>query len=321
MRKNFYLPSLLRRDVNNFTSNIGIRFRRLINRPLIFLMKKFGGVKVSVKSYPVLERKKPYIFAATHSFSNDVQATIVSLDRNAYLLTNTTQQILYNRLIYALWLNGFIYIDVFDSKSRKESIMKMERILNSGTSVLIFPEGSWNITENKLVTHLFPGVHTLAVATGCEVVPIASYGAFGSTEAHVKVGEPIKLHAMEREPALELLRDQLATMVYELWEEAAPRVSRSELPEDPRFEWMKKQREEVLTMYWAYDAWDEEYNYFRPPYVTEAEVWDFVHNIEITPSNARFFLPIRNTLEQEKKYDYISFLKRTWDQLGEPTLD
>ena len=263
MRKNFYLPSLLRRDVNNFTSNIGIRFRRLINRPLIFLMKKFGGVKVSVKSYPVLERKKPYIFAATHSFSNDVQATIVSLDRNAYLLTNTTQQILYNRLIYALWLNGFIYIDVFDSKSRKESIMKMERILNSGTSVLIFPEGSWNITENKLVTHLFPGVHTLAVATGCEVVPIASYGAFGSTEAHVKVGEPIKLHAMEREPALELLRDQLATMVMNCGRKRRRGflgVSCLKIP----LRVDEKQREEVLTMYWAYDAWDEEYITFVP---------------------------------------------------------
>lgn len=37
---------------------------------------------------------------------------------------------------------------------------------------MIYPEGVWNISPNKLILPLFPGVIRCADETGCEIVPV-----------------------------------------------------------------------------------------------------------------------------------------------------
>lgn len=67
----------------------------------------------------------------------------------------STDQLEHNPQVYAAWLNGLIYVNRREEISRKDSVKKMERILNSGSSVFLFPEGGWNNTENLLVLPLF----------------------------------------------------------------------------------------------------------------------------------------------------------------------
>ena len=108
-----------------------------------------------------------YIFASTHFFDEDIIANLAVIDRNAWVLIGTTDQLEHNPQMYAAWLNGLVYVNRLDADSRKESVKKMLRILNAGSSVLIFPEGGWNNSENLLVNPLFSGPWLLAKSDNC----------------------------------------------------------------------------------------------------------------------------------------------------------
>ena len=107
------------------------------------------------KEYPKLEKDMPYIFASTHYFNEDIIAALATVDRSAYALIGTTDQVENNTLMYAAWAYGLIYVDRRSQESRKQSILKMEHVLNNGTSVIMYPEGGWNNTENLICKRLF----------------------------------------------------------------------------------------------------------------------------------------------------------------------
>ena len=51
----------------------------------------------------------------------------------------------------------------------------MKWLLEQGVSVLIYPAGGWNNTENLLEQHIFSGAYKLSVETGIEVVPLSNF--------------------------------------------------------------------------------------------------------------------------------------------------
>ena len=189
--KNLGLGYVKTSTVENFTTESGIKIRRYISPAVRKVLKLATKRTVYLESYPKLDPNTPYIFASTHSFDEDIIAALSVIDRNAYVLLGTTDQIDHNPQMYAAWLNGMIYVDRLDENSRRESVKKMERILNSGTSVLLFPEGGWNNTENLLCQPLFAGPYILAQKTKVKVVPIASFNEPNSNDIFIKVGEPM----------------------------------------------------------------------------------------------------------------------------------
>lgn len=96
------------KNVDNFTSDAGIKIRRIINRPLRLVLRLATHGKIIVETYPKLEKGTSYIFAATHSFVEEVSAVLATIDRSAYLLLRTTQQLEHNPKICASWLSGLI---------------------------------------------------------------------------------------------------------------------------------------------------------------------------------------------------------------------
>jgi len=93
----------------------------------------------------------------------------------------------------------------------------MRLLLALGENILMYPEGTWNLSDNLPMLPFPWGVIQLAQETGCPVVPVTlefpdmkscfySIGRsiyFGSTES--------KLDAVNR------LRDELASMRWEYW--------------------------------------------------------------------------------------------------------
>ena len=119
--KNYGLQKVKISTVDNFTSEIGIKLRRTINKPLRKALKLATKRNIIVDYYPTLEKNKPYIFASTHSFDEDIIAGLSTIDRNAYVLIGTTDQIDYNPQMYAAYINGMIYVDRLNEKSRKDT--------------------------------------------------------------------------------------------------------------------------------------------------------------------------------------------------------
>lgn len=313
--KNIGLQHVKNLTVNNFTTKFGLKLRQIINSPFRQILKMAVKRKIFVESYPELKPNTPYIFASTHSFDEDIIVALSTIDRSTYVLLGTTNQIECNPQMYAAWLNGMIYVDRLSKESRKDSIKKMKRVLENGSSVLIFPEGGWNNTENLLCQPLFAGPYTLAKETGAEVVPIATFNEAGSNEIYIRVGEPMNLSKKEKKEALTELRDNLGTMMYEHIEKHSTPLIRSELKEDLHEEFMKQRKEEYLRVKWTRDIWEEELAfYYDKEKPLPKQVRDSLKKVNINKNNAYIMAPILDRIEEDNKYDFKRYMKENWNK-------
>ena len=313
--KNIGLTKLEKASVDNFTTSIGIKVRRIINRPIRSILKLFTNGKITVDKYPKLEKGKQYIFASTHACVEEISATLSTIDRSAYTLCGTTDQFEHNPKMYANWATGVIYVNRMDEESRKESLLKQKRILNEGSSILLFPEGGLNNNENLLIQRLFNGAYILSRDTNIEVVPMATFNELGSKNIYVSVSEPIKLYEYDKEEANIILRDALATLTYEHIFNHGTKLKRSELPSDPRMWYMEERRNEYLRTKWTRDVWDEELTIKRDkmnPYPNE--VRKTFENVRVTKDNAYVMAPILSRLDEDNKYDFNRYMHENWDK-------
>lgn len=318
--KNYGLIKLLNSDVDNFTTVGGIKMRRKIAKLLKKLLIMATPEKIVVGNYPKLQPNTPYIFASTHGFSNDIIACLATIDRSAYLLMGSTNQVEYNKLMYFAWLNGFIYVDRTNRESRKSSVDKMEKIIKNGSSVLLFPEGGHNNTENNLCNRLFAGPYLLAKRTEAKVVPIAPFYEFGSDVIYMNCGDPIDLaHFETREEALRILREIFSTMVYDNIEKYSTPLVRSELNGDIHLKFMEERRLEYLKNPWTRDVWDEELTrYLNDSEREEKSVLESYDDIKIYSQNAKILAPMLVERYIRSKYDFINYMHENWNKGKKP---
>ena len=313
--KNRGLKNVKISNVDNFTTDTGMKLRRVIGKPLRKVLKMAAGKKVVIDRYPKLEKDEQYIFASTHYFNEDIIAGMAAIDRSAYALIGTTDQVDNNPLMYAAWLYGLIYVDRNDPESRKQSVLKMEKVLNNGSSVIMFPEGGWNNTENLLCQRLFAGPYVLSQLTGKKVVALSTFSDPESDTIHIMASDPIDMTNMSKEEALELLRDTMATMMYEEIEKYSTPYERSKYYEDIHMQHMESRRKEYLKEKWTRDVWDEELTVYKPKHITTAEeVRASLDNVHIDKKNAFIFAPILARREEDKKYDFKRYMKKNWNK-------
>ena len=70
--------------------------------------------KLVIEDRPILDSTKQYIFVPTHYFTEDAIGMFASLDRQAYMLMGTTDQIENNPLLLAALMLGFFHVDRMD---------------------------------------------------------------------------------------------------------------------------------------------------------------------------------------------------------------
>ena len=89
-------------------------------------------------------------------------------------------------------------VDRNNKKSRNESVPKMARIIKNGSSVIIYPEGAWNVNENMLIMPLFKGPYLLASNlkkddVNPKVVPVEQYKDVENKTIYIKVCQPFDI--------------------------------------------------------------------------------------------------------------------------------
>jgi len=198
MWTNILLTRVKLSSPESFATPFGFKLRRIVKPILKPLLRIASGRRIHVEKFPVLEKNIPYIFASTHGFVDDAITNYICVDRSAYMLVGTPDQVEHNPLMYAAWICGMVFVDKTNSENRKDSIEKMVRVLENNTSVIIYPEGSFNNTENLLVQPLFASPWILAQRTGCKVVPVAMYQEYKKKDVWYRAGEPLDLLGMEK---------------------------------------------------------------------------------------------------------------------------
>lgn len=316
--------------VDNFTSDFGMRFRKAINPLWRQLLKLAVKEKVYVTHKARLKKDETYIFACSHSFGNDVVSIEAYLDRNAYILNGSTHQTRYNPLAYAFWVNGMVYVNRMNQESRNSAVDKMLRVLKHGYSILLFPEGGYNNTENLLIMPLFNGPYLLSQETHIKVVPVICFQDIWADSIYINIGEPMELWKYEKHEGAVALRDRLATMLWDILTERTQPIKRSELDDRLRAEIRKKSKgksvgiEKMNThelhmemrkliyadQTWYADVWDEELTSYKGHGVTlPSEAFGFIDKVHVTKDNAWVLAPVLARREQAQRYDLKEYIR------------
>lgn len=301
---------------DNFTSDLGLKFRRLNHKPFRYLNKlihkKLLKYDIFIDRKVKLEKNKSYIFASSHYFDYDVLSIIASVDRNCYVLSGGLRTIPKFFLISA-WINGGIYVNRLSKEHRKDSMRKMSRVLKAGNSILIYPEGVLNNSENVLCLPLFSGVYNLSLENEVEVVPVAVHRNVENKSVHVTYGVPLKLYDYEKEVGLQFLRDNITTLLYEQVEKYSTPLKRNELKGDIHFAYMNERMKEYTGASWKDNpVWESELVEYKPGIIDLEDVWKDIDKVNINIKNANIFGEILVELEKRKKYNFKNYIIKNY---------
>lgn len=296
--------------VDNFTSDVGLNIRKKVNPVWRKILKIATKRNVIVEQYPKLDKDKSYIFVCNHSFDEDVISILQTIDRNVYVMNGTTDQTEHNPMFYALWANGMVYVDRRNQFSRESSLDKMSRVIEYGNSVMIFSEGGYNNSEGKLINPLFNGAAKLAHKHNIEIVPLIAFNEFGSDNIYIRASEPVDVTSLDVYEGMAVVRDHLATMLFDIISEHTDVVKREDLGNHAREYYMEVRRQVYECQKWYNDVWDEELTvYSGHNHSTPEEVREFVDTVNVTADNAYVLAPILAQREEDKKYDLKLYLR------------
>lgn len=311
--KNIYGNKAVNETVDSLAEKT-IILKRKIHPALFKIIKLANKKEIIIYDYPNLNNDESYIFAAGHSFPEEIAANLSVIKNHTYVLIGTTDQVLNYPAMAILWLNGMIYVNKLDKESRHDAFLRMKKVLENGSSILMFPEGVLNNSENLLCNNVYPGFYHLAVETGKKVVPIVSYTLNDSKKIHTKLGEPVDISSFSKKEAMIWLRDQIATLRYEMMGKE-PMLMRDELTGDIHQKFMEYRRDTYREVKWTKDVWDEEIMFYKEKdYVTPEESLEYVDNLIITPQNASIVAPVLVRRLEQKKYNFKNYMHENWNK-------
>lgn len=124
------------------------------------------GMKLEVKGTPY--DAGPAIFISNHRSYIDPMAALQDIKA---LPVAKAEVASWPLIGYAAKATGIMYVKREDKKSRSSTLGAMNKVLNMGYSVLIYPEGT--TTKEPTTLPFKKGAFGLAATTGLPVVPIA----------------------------------------------------------------------------------------------------------------------------------------------------
>ncbi len=187
--------------------------------PLIRVLRIVRRQKLVVIGDRRTGKKESVIYACTHIGGYDVETLFEAIEDPCYLFMGDPREVYYNFDGLMLCMNGVIFMDMFDKSDRFIAKQTAISLLKQGGSLMIFPEGVWNITENKPVVYIYYGTVQMAIASGADIVPVAIERY--ENDFYVNIGRNIECGGKVDEDKAGLtqcLRDAMATLKWEIWE-------------------------------------------------------------------------------------------------------
>lgn len=258
---------------------------------------------------PLVLPEEPVIWCANHSFKDDVLATVLAC-RHAYILFGSLPVYFNTFDGVSAFINGVVMCNRKIASSRHISTENAKRVLDMKADLILFPEGVWNKTPEKLVLDLWPGIYRTAKETGSKIVPVIHYLAdphkkYKDNVIHTVVADPVSIEGLSEKGGMELLRDTMATWYYRLMERYG-QSTRCELMEG--FTNSDDAWESYIAMHTGkvkyYDREIELNADFRPRSIVRSEdVWKPIAEIkELTQENIDYVCYACRLVAQEKRF-------------------
>lgn len=161
--------------------------------------------------------KEQVIYACTHIGGDDCQRVFEAVRRGCWWFIGDPGYLYKDVSGLLLHLNGCIMLDTGDKEDRHIAYLRGVELLRNGGSLMIYPEGARNGTENLPVMEMFQGTAKMAIETNTKIIPIAIEQY--KNRFVINIGN--ELFPNNFCNSIELtqnLRDILATLKWEIWE-------------------------------------------------------------------------------------------------------
>ena len=255
---------------------------------------------------------EPVIYLSNHRFRDDILGSILAIKDGAVIFFGSTPQFYGTIDGLLLSKNGIVLVNRKIKENRAASVRKTKNILENGKNLLMFPEGVWNKSPNRLMLDLYSGFYRIAQkedGTFYKVVPIVHYIRETNDKdkknvIHTYVDEPIDLSGMTKEEAEIYVRDRMATIYYELMEKYGQSTREEVLGDskDSTEAWEKELVKRVATA----DKYDIEIETSADKKNPDdpLRVWEPIANLEVTRDNAHEVAEARKLVKQLKRNDF-----------------
>lgn len=273
------------------------RFERGKELKYIRLRKAFGPVFAKLltldrifrkQTVTVIGNQKKYkdrvIFACTHIGENDLENIYEVLHHSCWWFVGDPC-VLYKDISRLLvYMNGCILLETADKDDRHIAYLRAIELLKNNGSLMIFPEGARNGSENLPVMPLFSGTAKMAMETNTKIIPIA----IEQYDKRFVVNFGTEINPEKFSDIAELtqnIRDSLAGLKWEIWEREE-RLSRDSLPEDFSEQFIKTFEKRI-------QPWDTPESIERTRFHTKAEIEQkdaFAHLDNLNPCRENAFL-------------------------------
>ena len=115
--------------------------------------------KIHKKNLHILQEKKELtenvIYMVNHSCRWDMPVAASAIKDHFYWLIGKQPLNVSDRI--GVILNGTIWVDRKNKLSRKKAYEKMKQFLQNQTSILLFPEATWNLSDSKPMLPIYWG--------------------------------------------------------------------------------------------------------------------------------------------------------------------
>lgn len=316
------LLHLLSCDPDKMVSKTSIFVRRCLHPLLILLLPLFLEYKqvfesknallgIDVPDTPMELSKETLIWCPNHRFKDDVAASLRST-RHAYILFGSLPMFFNTFDGIGAYINGVVMCNRKVKASKIASIEAAKRVLSMGMDMLVFPEGVWNKTPEKMFLDFWPGAYRLAIESGSKIVPVIHYLAdphkkYAGNVIHTVVADPISMEGLTEEEGLALLRDSMATWYYLLMKKYG-QSSRQELLAE--YDTADEAWDAYIQMHTGcvsyYDKEIEQSADYRPKRIVRPEdVWKSVAEIRtVTAKNIKHVCYAKMVVEREQNRDF-----------------
>lgn len=202
-----------------------LTFCQSINKYLVrHIIDKIKGYDLIVNGVENIPRG-PVIYASTHQDFNDHFNIVLSIPEHAIILNTVSVT---KSFKFLMGFNGIVYVDRKKQQSRFDSKLSLMKYISLGKSVVVFPEGTYNCSPNKLHLPLHSGVIDIARKMDVPIVPVVQEYIYqpnmvannnNVVSCQVQFGTPIYVSLEDdKERKKQELSEAFATIRYELIE-------------------------------------------------------------------------------------------------------
>ena len=293
---------------NKIIKKLGVSF---LSNPQVFVNR--SELVEGAEDFVFDENQPPVIWAGNHWFADDTLATVLAAKRNAYIMFGSLPAFFNTFDGITAFANGVILINRKNRNSKRTSMPKAVAAMKMGKDLLMFPEGCFDQTPNKLLLYFWPGIYRIATEVGCKVYPVIHYirephEASKDVKIYTVYGNPVSFEGLTEEEGIRALRDEISTWYYLLMEKYGQSTRKEVLGDrDPMEYWDEYINIHRIT---CNDYFDYDYELradYRPKDIIRPEtVWQSVAEIKnITPANAAHVLYAQKVVKTETDNDIM----------------